>query len=80
MYVLLNNYNILDDGYVIYDYDETDLFIVCVYIVINFETILSWYSLDCNQNRLLFPIKMKICGTCQKPQSNCIKIQILIED
>ena len=63
VYVPINNLFISGDGYVICDNKNVNLFILCVYILTTFEIILSWYSVDCNQNWLLFPIKVRICGT-----------------
>ena len=63
VHVLLNSFYISGDRYVICDDKIINLFILCVYIVTTFEIILAWHSVDCNQNRLLFPIKVRICGT-----------------
>ena len=57
VYVLLNSFYISGDGYVICDDKNINLFILCVYILSTFEIILSWHSVDCNQNWLLFPTK-----------------------
>ena len=54
---LLNNSYISGDGYVICDDKNINLIILCVYTVTTFEIILSWHSVDCNQNRLLLPRK-----------------------